>query len=327
MLVVLLASSALAEEATARSFLRKAVGFNEAQLQAVEAGRVVTKLLPAADKPEIAAFGAVRLRGDHAAFVSRVRRELGVARSGASILQVGRFSNPPRIEDLAGLTLEQDDFDAARECRPGDCKIKLARSAMERIRREIDWKASDARTRATSLMRQMLVEYTTAYMRGGSAEMATYADKERPLDTSAEFRKLLVASPYLVEYVPELHRYLEEYPKGSLAGAEDVFYWWKDSFGPKATISMNHVTIWAAAERGVAVIASKRIYASHYFQAGLDLLAVVAAPDGGFYLMDLYRVRIDPPTGMLSGVILNKIRGGIERGVAEGLTAHVREAR
>jgi hypothetical protein len=68
-------------------------------------------------------------------------------------------------------------------------------------------------------------------------------------------------------------------------------------------------------------VASKQIYASHYFQAGLDLTALVDAPKppGGFYLVDLYRARIDPPTGMLSGVLLGKIRGGIEQGVAEGL--------
>jgi hypothetical protein len=39
-------------------------------------------------------------------------------------------------------------------------------------------------------------------------------------------------------------------------------------------------------------VASKQIYASHYFQAGLDLL---------------------------SGVRLGKIRGGVEQGVGEGL--------
>ncbi len=46
------------------------------------------------------------------------------------------------------------------------------------------------------------------------------------------------------------------------------------------------------------------------------------APAGekGFYLMDLHRVRIDPPTGMLSGVLLGKIRGGIETAVTERLT-------
>jgi hypothetical protein len=320
--LTLAASSAAAQQARVHAFLRQSVGFADAQIAAVEAGQVVTKQLPAADKPEIAAFGAVRLRGDHAAFVRQLRAEIGVARRGASILQLGRFSKPPRTLDLAALTLDDGDFDAARECKPGDCAIKLARSAMERIAREIDWKAADARARATGLMKQMLVDFTAAYMQGGTAEMATYVDRERPLEAPAEFRKLLAASPFLIEFVPALHRYVEEYPKAALAGAEDVFYWSKDKFAPKPTISVSHVTAWTDPERAVSVIATKRIYASHYFQAGLDLLAVVPAAGGGFYLMDLQRVRIDPPTGMLSGVILGKIRGGIEQGVAEGLKSH-----
>jgi hypothetical protein len=328
LMLAMLASSARAEDPPARVFLRKVVGFTDAQIAAVEGGQVVTKQLPASDKPEIAAFGAVRLRGDPTAFL-RQARDVGTARRSASILETGRFSRPPRVEDLAGLTLDEGDFDAARECKPGDCGIKLARSAMERIRREIDWKAADARSRASGLMKQMLVEYAAAYMQGGTAEMATYVDKDRPLEAPAEFRKLLAASPYLVEYVPALHQYVEAFPKASLAGAEDLFYWTKDKFAPKPTISVYHVTIWSDPQNpGVAVIASKQIYASHYFQAGLDLLAVVSAPGGGFYLMDLYRARIDPPTGMLSGVILGKIRGGIEQGVAEGLkAARAREAK
>jgi hypothetical protein len=315
------ASAATAEESPGRAFLRKVIGFSDAQIGAVEAGQVVTRQLPAADKPEIAAFGAVRVRGDLAAVVGQLRRELGAARRGASILESGRLSRPPRVEDLAGLTLEEGDFEAARECKPGDCDIKLARSAMERIRREIDWKAADARARTTDLMKRMLVEYTAAYQQGGTGEMATYADKDQPLEAPAEFQKLLAASPYLVEYVPALHGYVEQYPKGSLAGAEDFFYWWKDKFAPRPTISVYHATTWTDPQRAVSVIATKRIYASHYFRSGLDLLAVVAAPGGGTYLMDLYRVRIDPPTGMLSGVVLGKIRGGIEQGVAEGLKA------
>jgi hypothetical protein len=321
-LICALPGPAADEDVPARVFLRKVVGFSDAQIREVEAGRVVTRQLPAGDKPEIAAFGAVRLQGDRDAFVRRVRSELGVTGRGASILEIGRFSRPPRVEDLAGLTLDASDFEAARECRPGACDLKLARSAMERIQREVDWKAADARSRATGLMKRMLVEYAVAYMQGGTSEMATYADKDRPLETPAEFRKLLAASPYLVEYVPALHGYLEQYPKAPLPGAEDLFYWSKDKFAPRPTISIYHVTSWTDPQRPVAVVASKRIYASHYFQAGLDLLAVVDAPGGGFYLMDLYRVRIDPPTGMLSGVLLGKVRGGIEQGVAEGLKTH-----
>jgi hypothetical protein len=242
-------------------------------------------------------------------------------RNGPSTLQIGVLHAPPVIGDLDGLTLDDGDLSAARQCKPGDCDLKLARSALERIRREMDWAAPDAKGRATALMKQMLVDYVAAYQRGGTTEMATYVDNAQPLDTQAEFRKVLAASRYLVHYAPELQRYLEEFPKVRVAGAEDFYYWAKDKFGPKPTIAVYHVTVWRdPVDPTRAAVASKQIYASHYFQAGLDLAALVDAPaGGGFDLIDLYRARIDPPTGLLSGVLLGKIRGGIEQGVAEGL--------
>jgi hypothetical protein len=321
--LVLTGISAAAEDHAVRTFLRRTIGLTDAQVADAEAGRIITRQLPAADKPEMAAFGAVRVAATKERFLERAR-DVARFRQGPSTLQTGRFRSPPTVADLEGLTIEDADFAAARKCRPGDCDVKMARSALERIQREMNWSAPDARARATQLMKQMLVDYLSAYLRGGTLEMATYVDAEKPLDTAAEFRRVLGASPYLLQYAPELHRYLEEFPKGRLAGTEDLFYWTKDKFGPKPTIALYHVTLWRdPADPSRAAVASKQIYASHYFQAGLDLTALVDAPAGlgGFYLVDLYRARIDPPTGMLSGVLLGKIRGGIEQGVAEGLRA------
>jgi hypothetical protein len=285
----------------------------------VEAGQAVTRKLPTADKPEIAAFGIVRVHTDKETFLGKLR-DLESFRRGPSTLEIGLLGNPPSIEDLRGLSLDDADFEAARRCRPGDCGLKLSRSAMERIRSEMEWSAPDAKTKAAALMRQMHVEYTAAYMEGGTPAMATCHNRDRPQEMPAEFRKLLGASPYLVEYVPEFHRYLEDYPRGTLVGAENLFYWEKARFGPKPTISVYHVTIWKdPKDASWAIVSSKQIYASHYFRAGFDLSALLDAGEGAFYLLDLYRVRIDPPTGMLSGLVLGKIRGRIEHGVAERL--------
>jgi hypothetical protein len=35
--------------------------------------------------------------------------------------------------------------------------------------------------------------------------------------------------------------------------------------------------------------------------------------------LSLYRTRIDPPTGMLGGVLMGKVRDGVETGVNENL--------
>src|SRR2546427_1478305 len=323
--VALAAASAAwaAPPASVPVFLRSVVSFTDADIASVDAGRVVAHQLPAADKAATAASGAVRVQADKAAALRRFR-EIEFVRRAPSVLESGWFSTPPRPADLEGLTLEDSDVEAAQKCRPGDCALKLASSAIERVRAEVVGPLAEAKPKATALVRRMLVEYVAAYQTGGIGALATYNDKEKPQETPAEFRKLLTASPFLVEYVPEFHRYVEEYPRGRLDGVEDFFYWTKDKFGPKPTISVHHVTLWQDPRSpGRTLVCSKRIYASHYFQSGLDLVALVDEPSGqkGFYLMELHRVRIDPPTGVLSGVLLGKIRGGIETAVSERLAA------
>ena len=187
-------AGAPAAEPVALTFLRRVLQFTDAQIAAVEAREVVTRKLPTADKPEIAAFGVVRVNTDKETFLAKLR-DLESFRRGPSTLEIGRLSRPARIEDLRGLSLDDADFEAARECRPGDCDLKLSRSAMERIRGEMDWSAPDARAKAAALMRQMLVQYTDAYMEGGTPAMATYNDSDRPQETPAEFRKLLGPLP------------------------------------------------------------------------------------------------------------------------------------
>ena len=316
-----LGAASVAEEPPVAAFLRKTMGFGDAQIATVDQGQVATRQCPTADKAEVAAFGAVRVAADKDKYLRQLR-DLPTFKRTPSMLEIGQFSQPPTVADVIGLSLEDGDFEAARKCRPGQCNLKLARSAIERMQAEIDWEKPDAKARAATLMREMLVEYVGAYRRGGTAAMATYHDKDQPLAASAEFAKLLEASPYLFEYAPEFHAYLERYPEGSLDGVEDLFYWAKDKTGPKATISVFHLSVWKDPhDPRRVVIASKQIYASHYIRVGLDLTALVDAKGGGFYLMDLFRGRIDPPGGIVASVILGKIRGSIESSLGASLAS------
>ena len=122
-----------------------------------------------------------------------------------------------------------------------------------------------------------------------------------------------------VDYVKEFYDYLEAYPNGKLAGAEDVLYWAKDTFGLKPVVSGYHATFYKG-PRGV-LISNKLLAATHFFNASLEVMAGVPTPDGkGLYLLSLFRTRLDPPTGMLAGMLMGKIRSGIETGVKANLT-------
>jgi hypothetical protein len=83
-------------------------------------------------------------------------------------------------------------------------------------------------------------------------------------------------------------------------------------------VSAYHATYYKG-PRG-ALIANKLLGATHFFNATLEIMAGVPTPDGkGLYLLSLYRTRIDPPTGMLGGVLMGKVKDGIETGVKMNL--------
>lgn len=312
---------ASAQESLLTDFLRRTVLLSDAQMTALEAGQVVTKQLAADEKPDVAVFGAVKIAASLETYVTRFR-DIAAFRRSPLISEVGRFGDTPDVKDVAALTLEDEDFAAARNCRPGKCDLKLARSAIERMHSQIDWSAPDARERATAVLRKVMVDFVIAYRRNGAAELAIYLDKEHPVDASHEFKTLIESTRYLITFAPEFHRYLASYPGGSLPGVEDFFYWVKEMGGPKPTVSVYHVSLWRD-PRGPVFVSSKQIYSSHFVRVGLDLVAVVPArePAQGFYLLDLYRARIDPPGGLIGAAIIGKIRGSAENSLRESLRA------
>jgi hypothetical protein len=315
-LAVLVPSVGSAQEAPPLPFLRKVIKLDDAQLAAVEKGEVVTKQLPTTDKPEIAAFGVVKTAGTVDQLLT-LAQDVKRFREVPQIPELGHFSNPAKVQDLQGLTHPPDDIAALKKCKPGSCDVKLGTKGLELVSK-IDWKAPDADKQAVAIFNQAIIDYVTAYQQAGTEAMGNVLDKKHEKSRAQEYRTLLANSPYLVEYVKEFNDYLATWPKGKLAGANDLLYWTKDTFGLKPVVSAYHATFYKS-PRG-ALISTKLIAATHFFNAGLELLAAVPAPDGkGLYLLNLYRARIDPPTGMLGGVLMGKVRDGVETGVKENL--------
>jgi hypothetical protein len=77
----------------------------------------------------------------------------------------------------------------------------------------------------------------------------------------------------LPDMIPELRRYLLEYPNASLANADSFFYWEKVDFGLKPTTRVNHTVIYRGRTQGhdFGAVANKQLYATHYFHTALDV--------------------------------------------------------
>jgi hypothetical protein len=244
----------------------------------MERGKIVTKILDTGEDREIASFGVARLAVPKTFFVEKFR-DIEKFKRSDEVMQIGTFSEPPRLEDLSELQFESEDLEAIKRCKPGDCDVKMTSRAMGRFRAEVDWSDPDHLEQAAHLAREVLFEYVRAYLKGGNEALSVYTDNEKPLRVSREFRAILGESPYVYDYAPEFHRYLLDFPDAGLSDVESFIYWSKEKlgFGLKPVVSLTHVAIYKRAllgENGV-LIASKQIYASHYFEASLGLTAVV----------------------------------------------------
>jgi hypothetical protein len=293
-----------------QTFLRTVGGFSSADLAALERGEPVAKVL-GTDRREVAIVGAVRITARRERLVDRYR-DVSSLRGSNIVLELGTFGEIPRTEDLRGLTPEDYDLETIRDCKPGDCGVRVSADTMARFAREVNWRAVDWREQAGSLWRRVLAEYAAAYRATGA--LGDYRNKATPLSVAEEFGVLFDESRYFSSAVPEFFGYLQGFPRARLPGAEDILYWKKDDIGLRPITSITHLTLYTPPAGGPeprrpAVIGSKQIYATHYFDAALGLTLAFDDGAAGFYMLSINRAR----TRSLQSFMRSIVRSTVQR--------------
>jgi len=283
-------------------------------------GAAITKLLDVDRSEEIAVFGAVWISAPIRRYVEALKDIENFERGGAFIV-TRRISDQPKIEDFAELHLPAEDVEDLRSCRVDACEVKLGEQALELLRARVDWNAGNARAAADATMRELALRYVTGYLEGGNERLAVYRDQARPTFVAREFRDMVDRMPELTTYMPGMRQYLLEFPKATLAGTSSFLYWQQTTFGLKPTTRISHVVIREGPDE--TTVASKMLYATHYFWTGLELRALV--PDGargpGFWFVTVNRSRSDGLTGFTGTVIRRKVERETEDGTLAALQA------
>jgi len=306
-------------------FLQKYFYFSKEDLAAIEVGKIVARLPKTSDKREVAALGVVRLNVSKEVFLEKFR-DVESFKKGETVGQVRKFSSPPRLEDLRELELDLEHLNALKTCKLGECKVKIPAGLIERLKKEINWSAPNHKDRATALTREFLLDYVRGYLTHGNAALVVYGDQLYPQRLADEVSSMLDQSPYLSEPEPDLFKYLADFPQSQLPGTEDFIYWSKEKQrGLKTVLGVTHVTIYRQrVERGSQIIiASKQLYANHYFEGSLALTWLVDTEAGaekpGCYLIYLNRSRMDALRGAISWLKRSLSRGRIREGLVKNL--------
>jgi hypothetical protein len=305
------------------------MGISAKEREAASRGRAVARLLHTADNRDVAVIGIIGVNVPrHVAVAHVLDIERFLAASGSP---AHRFATPPSPADVREAAFANDEYRALRDCRRGDCDFKLPASAMKGFAEQVDWSARDAKAQADARLRDGLLRLVTDYMMRGNEAMLTY-DDGHGVNAADAFGALLAQFSDLYTPVPELQHYLTSYPANRPDGARDLVYWSEDRLPRlRPTLTVNHVVAYAppAGASAGALVARKQIYASHYFEGALELLAVVGADgaDGasrapGAYLLTVRRFRFDH----LPGGLLN-IRGRVRRQMVDATRADLERQR
>ena len=301
------------------------LGLTSQQIAVLDAGRPVAKVLSWGDASEVYVFGAVRVDGSPQTYLEATR-DLGRLRGRSGYQGIGEIRDYATVADLGALAFDSDDLKALKNCREGSCDVQLPTSGIQRFRDGVDWSRPDAADQANALARAGVLQLVRAYRSGGNEALTEYRDKQHPARIASQFQTMIGRGAALPDVLPELRRYLLEYPNARLVGADSFFYWEKVSFGLKPTIRVNHAVIYrgTAQGRGFGVVAIKQLYATHYFHTALDLSVCVddEGPDGshGFYLLTLKGSQQEGLTGvkgsLLRKVVVDRTRSALESALA-----------
>src|SRR5262249_412962 len=153
------------------------------------------------NRREVATLGIVRIRTSPSKYVERLA-DIATFKRTDEVLQIGTFSNPPRLDDIAALTVDELDLKRLRERRVESCHARLSAGGIERVRREVDWRAADGSRQANRLVSELLVDYVGRYRQSGTTAAMEYADRFPRLNVGHEFASLLDADTVTSAYTP-----------------------------------------------------------------------------------------------------------------------------
>ena len=274
----------------------------------LDAGESLVELLPA-DEKEIAVRAATQTAAHPRQLIEWTRR-IADLHTGRYVAAIGRFSQPPRIEDLEALSIDDEDLSDLRRCRPGKCGVKLSDAEIGRVREAIAAAGADWKRAAQHAYRSIVLARAEAYLAQGHTPAVSYHDTKKPVLLDGEFAAVASEVALVHPRLFPLTNYFSLYPKGEMPGLESFLYWSKESLGAKPIVSITHVVMMESRgqHRNEALVARKLVYASHYILASLSFTAISASPDGTQqYLVYLNRSRSDVFDGLFGGLIRRTI--------------------
>jgi hypothetical protein len=317
--------TAIADEPTDPfAFFKPTVVLSASDRRQLHNGEPVTRVIPGTDR-EVAVFAAMKTTIDGERLLAWIER-IEALKKGPYVLAIGRISAPPSLDDLNGLTLEDDEASDILECRPGDCSVKLSGDEMRALQQAASGTAAHARTAVQQAFRAAMLRRIQNYLSQGLEGLPIDQSTSTPVRPAESLAELLDHSRFLSTNVPAFADYLRRFPRAPMPNVSSFVYWSKEQIAGKPIVSATHVNTSHSDAPGVpeGLAATIGIFSTHYVNASLGVMAVVReSPGGPGYLVYVNRSQVDVLGGMFGGLV----RMVVQRKLRTEATEALREIR
>lgn len=304
-----LSAGVLAQPGDPFAFLQPTVTITQKDRQAMDAGRTMVRIVPGRPR-EIGIATAARTRVDGARLAAWYR-EIASLRRSAYVPEIARFSNPPRLDDLNGLTLEDTDLEVLRRCRPGNCDMKLSRDEIVQMGRDIPGsQAQWDRVGVERAFRQMVLRRAERYLEHGRQ------DGPPP--------------PAFLGQISRLREYITGYrlSRETDLDVESLLYWSKERFHGKPVVAVSHVAITRGAGGRLPdpLIVTRQVFATHYLDGAWAAAAILAGDGDARYLVYVNHSELDLLRGVFGGIVRAAVQRELTKrasGLLEGIRARL----
>jgi hypothetical protein len=279
------------------SFFQPSVTVTADDRSKMDDGHPVAHVIASRDR-EVGVWAAVPVNIDGDRLVAWMRR-IEELKKSSYVPAIGRFSNPPRLDDLADLSLDDEDTAELAACHPDHCDLKLSAAEMTALQH-----AAGQPDALQQRFRHIVLDRINTYLSGGA--IGPYADTASEVWPGQAFDRLLDHSPFLTMHASSFAESLRSARTASTPGVESFLYWSKESLGGKPTITVTDVRILRADDPSLpdVVVAGKQIFATHYVNASLGVTALVRGEPGrSNYLVYVNCSELDLLHGTFAGIV------------------------
>jgi hypothetical protein len=246
----------------------------------LDRGDIVTKMLDAENKSEIRTLVVLHVPASEGQFLACLKDPQCMKRAG-DMVGAGLLPDKPATDDLRGVGLDKRELGVLSHCQVNHCDIRLSAEDIERFRKDIPWTTPESRTKAEELFRELVAGYATSYRSGGDEVLPTYSNNPHPIRVHDSLHDLMATSLPVLDQVPELLRYVHDFPASSLKPIDQFLYWYKERMWRETVIAVNHVVIYERNDKDAKRLftVSKQIFASNYYDSSLEV-AEFYRPEG-----------------------------------------------